>query len=98
MPHIISSTKADGDMVFKSGYPELNDQIRLNRIQFFKKNSIDPARVVNLEGIHKTHVEIVEEKDLGKGVLDSETRIKNADGLITNTPNSCLMITGADCF
>jgi len=95
---IIFSQKSDGDMLFKSQHTELNEQIRQNRISFFEKNKVDPSRLVNLVGVHGTHIAMTRHSDLGKGAFDSDTRIPDTDGLITNIKNSYLMITGADCF
>ncbi|GEM_PF-1783882 len=98
MPSIIFSTKADGDLLFSSHHPELNQDIKARRLKFFEKNQIDPSRVVNLSGSHGTRIATVTEADLGKGSLDPDTRIPDTDGLITDFPHSYLMITGADCF
>jgi len=75
-----------------------NEQIRQNRISFFKKNNIDPQRLVNLAGVHGANIAMTCHSDMGKGALDPTTRIADTDGLITNIKNSYLMITGADCF
>ncbi|MCX6703012.1 MAG: peptidoglycan editing factor PgeF [Candidatus Wolfebacteria bacterium] len=95
---IFASLKSDGDMLFKKDYPELNGKIRADRISFFNKNNIDPARLANFAGIHGNNISKVSETDLGGGSLEETTRIRETDGLITNIKNSYLMITGADCF
>ena len=76
----------------------INEKVRQNRIAFFDKNKINPERLVNIAGIHGTHIAMTCHSDLEKGALDPSTRIPDTDGLITNIKNSYLMITGADCF
>lgn len=105
---IIFSQKSDGDMLFKTplinadkspiNADTINEKVRANRISFFNKNKINPERLVNIAGVHGTHIAMTRHSDLGKGALDSDTRIPNTDGLIANIKNSYLMITGADCF
>lgn len=95
---IYFSEKQEGDMLFKSGVPKVNARVRKNREAFFKKYGILPERLVNSAGVHGNKIHIVKEADLSRGALEEGTRIKNADGLITNVPKSYLMITGADCF
>ncbi|NCO44812.1 peptidoglycan editing factor PgeF [Candidatus Wolfebacteria bacterium] len=95
---IIFSKKSDGDMLFKTNDSLLNDKIKANRQLFFDKNNINASRLVNIYGAHGSDIFIVDEKDLGSGALNAETRIEDYDGLITNIKDSYLMITGADCF
>ena len=95
---IIFSQKSDGDMLFKTNDSLLNDKIKANRQLFFDKNNINASRLVNIYGAHGSDIFIVDEKDLGSGALNAETRIEDYDGLITNIKDSYLMITGADCF
>jgi len=95
---IIQSLKSDGDLVFKTNDSPINSQIRSNRETFFKKENIDPSRLININAAHGNNIFIVEEKDFSKGALVAETRIENCDGLLTNIKNSYLSVTGADCF
>jgi len=104
---IFFSQKSDGDLLFKTQINSdqtqidtdtLNEKVRQNRISFFEKNKINPQRLVNLAGIHGTNIVVINHHDLGKGALETNTRIPNTDGLISNIKNSYLMITGADCF
>ena len=46
---------------------------------------------------HGTHIEIVQEKDRGKGIFSPETAFKATDAMITNIPETCLWVTSADC-
>ncbi|MBI2514741.1 peptidoglycan editing factor PgeF [Candidatus Wolfebacteria bacterium] len=96
---IFSSQKSDGDFLFKTDFPRLNQKVKQNRLKFFKKHKIDPRRLVNLAGIHGVNIDTITcDSILGNGSLNPDTRIKNTDGLITNIKNSYLMVTGADCF
>jgi len=95
---IIFSQKSDGDMLFKTQHPELNEKIRQNRISFFEKNKINSKRLINIAGVHGTHIAMTRHSDLGRGSLDPNMRIPDTDGLIINIRNSYLMATGADCF
>lgn len=95
---IYFSEKRDGDMLFKPELPEVNEKVRKNREAFFKKHGIPAERLVNLSGVHGNKVHIVKKTDLSKGALHEKTRISGVDGLVTNIPNSYLLVTGADCF
>jgi len=85
-------------MLFKTNSSPLNEKIKANRQLFFNENNIDASQLVNIYGVHGNDIFRVDEKDLGNGALNAETRIEDYDGLISNTKNSYLMITGADCF
>lgn len=95
---IIFSQKSDGDMLFKTQHPKLNEKIRQNRISFFEKNKVNPERLVNIAGIHDTNIVMINHNTLGNGALELSTRVPDTDGLVSNIKNSYLMITGADCF
>ncbi|MBI3638627.1 peptidoglycan editing factor PgeF [Candidatus Wolfebacteria bacterium] len=97
---IFFSEKSDGNLkLSKENNSLLNKKIADNRIIFFRKNNINPSRLVNAECVHGASIEIITHDNLlGSGALDPATQIKNTDGLITNIKNSYLMITGADCF
>lgn len=95
---IFLSNIDDGNMLFAKGRDEINGRVAKNRKNFFEKCEIDPARLVNLKAVHGSKFFLVSENDLGKGALDDNTRIAGVDGLLSNIPNSYLMVTGVDCF
>ena len=95
---IFLSDVDDGNMLFANGQDEINRQVAKNRKKFFEKCIIDSSHLVNLKAVHGNKIFLVGEKDLGKGALDNDTRITGIDGLLSDIPDSCLMITGADCF
>lgn len=64
--------------------------VKENRDRFFKRQGINPARVVSGGLIHGIHTAVVEEKDAGEYLV-------NTDSLITKTQNIFLAITVADC-
>lgn len=88
----------DGSMLFVKGQNEINRQVVENRKKFFEKCEINPDRLINLKAIHGNKIFLVNENDLGRGALDDNTRVAGVDGLLSNIPNSWLMVTGADCF
>lgn len=91
-PEIIAgiSERADDSMIWWNKKP-IDENIRKNREIFFKKQEIDPGRLVSGGLIHGASVAVVSEKDAGDYILDH-------DALITNVPNLFLNITAADCM
>lgn len=74
------------NMSFKVGDDELN--VRQSRDKFFGSLGIDQNRLAIPQQIHSDNVFIVKEPGY----------YKNADGLITQTPNLYLIISTADCY
>lgn len=62
-----------------------------NRVRYFTKIGIDPARVVTADLVHGARVVVVREEAGG-------TMIPEVDGLVTQTKNLFISVTGADCF
>lgn len=84
------SERSDGSMVWWNRMP-VDEVIRKNRDQYFKRLGIDPERVVAGGIAHGTHAAIIGEQEAGKYLL-------NTDALVTNVPNLFLTITTADCM
>ncbi len=80
---LFKNTLIDADNKLISA-DNINEKIRQNRISFFKKHNIDPRRLVNIAGIHNTNIAIIDDSNLGGGSLNSNTRIPDTDGLITD--------------
>ncbi len=90
-----TSNIGDGNLDFRFGsYQEVSD----NRYNFFDKNKIDHHRTVcmNVEN-HKDDFLTITENDFSRGVFDLESAPK-VDTLISNLPNSYLMLLTADCL
>ena len=82
------SEKADGAMNIR--LPILDKQCLQNRKVYFDKLGIDLSSVVSANLIHETNVVVVDEKDKGQIILDT-------DGLITDKRNIILTVTVGDC-
>jgi YfiH family protein len=82
------SEKADGAMNIR--LPILDKQCLQNRSKYFDKLGININNVVSTNLIHGTNIVVVDEKDKGKIIL-------NTDGLITAKQNIFLTVTVADC-
>jgi len=84
------SERSDGSMVWWNKKP-IDKVVRQNRDRYFKKEGIDPKRVVAGGIAHSKHVAVVTEQDAGRYLL-------NTDALVTNVSNLFLSITTADCL
>lgn len=72
-------------------YPGDQGKSLINRKKFFEKLNLSPDNIVLAGLIHKDNITIVDGKNIGQ-------KIENTDGLITSTPNVILAITVADCL
>ena len=77
------SNKADGSM-----HRHLRKE---NRAKYFEKIGIDPQKVVTADLIRGAKVQRVDESLAG-------TIVSDTDGLVTDTKDLVLTVTGADCF
>ncbi|KKU52168.1 MAG: hypothetical protein A3F26_02535 [Candidatus Ryanbacteria bacterium RIFCSPHIGHO2_12_FULL_47_12b] len=84
------SEKSDGSMWLGLSEQEIA-RTAANRTKFFAKVGIPAERVVAARLAHGTQVAVIEEKDSGRVVDET-------DGLVTSTQNLFLSVTGADCF
>lgn len=62
-----------------------------NRKKFFARTGVNPEKAVKMELIHGNRVVAVSPKDSGK-------RIRECDGLVTNSPGLPLALPVADCL
>lgn len=83
------SQKSDGSMKINSLTD--NQQFSENRKSFFKKSGIDITKTVCAYLTHGTNVALLNEKNEGQIIPDT-------DGLITNTKGVILTVTLADCI
>ncbi len=66
------------------------ENLQSNRHKFCEAVGVDCDRVVSSGQVHGDHVAVVDEKQAGQ-------RMANTDGLVTHTPNLPLMLFFADC-
>ncbi len=83
------SEKKDGAMNLR--LPILDERCAQNRKDYFSLNNISTDNIVLSGLVHGTKVLVVDEKDMGKVMLET-------DGLITNKKNIFLTVTNADCI
>lgn len=81
----ITSKNADGNMSIFCG--DTNQALK-NKAEFLKKLNINSKNAIELKQVHGNKIVIVKEPS---------SKIQEADGMITNTPNVFLMIKAADC-
>jgi YfiH family protein len=72
-------------------------KVIMNRQRFCNALKIDYTRIVTAQQVHKDHIAVVAEKDIGKGKEEYAKALLNTDALITNLPNVPLMLFFADC-
>ncbi|KKQ95445.1 MAG: hypothetical protein UT66_C0001G0030 [candidate division CPR2 bacterium GW2011_GWC1_39_9] len=72
--------------------------VEKNRRLVFEKLDLDINKLTCPEQVHGSNVNVVTEKDVGKGNLNYETSILETDALITNLKNVPLMVVSADCL
>ena len=74
-----------------------NHNVLKNRSILFKSLDISIENTVYTEQLHSGNVVEIVYKDRGRGAYNLSSSIPNADALITNKPNICLVILLADC-
>ncbi len=68
-----------------------------NRKKFFALFGINYKKIVTLKQIHSNKVISVTKADIGKGALNYNDSLAEADGMVTDKPNIPLVIFTADC-
>ena len=78
---------------------DLPENIRENYIRLFNECDFNFDNIVLSQQIHKTHIEVIDEKLLNKLPKDDlwKRRLNNCDGLITDLKNVPLVTSYADC-
>ncbi|WP_196591147.1 peptidoglycan editing factor PgeF [Pectinatus frisingensis] len=76
---------------------DVPDKVIENRHIFCSQLNLSLQNTVCCEQIHGTHVHIVTKVDRGKGTLSLNDTIAGTDGLVTDVPNTPLMLFFADC-
>jgi len=76
---------------------DLNHNVLKNRKILFNSLDISIDDTVYTEQLHSGNVVEVDYTDRGRGAYNLNNLIPNADSLITNKPNICLVILLADC-
>ncbi len=68
-----------------------------NRKKFFKTIGIHYKDIITLQQIHSNKVIIIDKKDKGKGALNYNDSVAEADAMVTNQKQLPLVIFTADC-
>lgn len=79
-----------------SPYQDDKANIVENYNRIARSIGVDPKSFVISKQVHKTNIRVVEEQDLGKGLL-IPADYSEIDGLITNKPGITLVTKYADC-
>lgn len=86
-----TSTKLDGNMSATFGL----EQALTNRSRFIKSNGLNPSNLVILKQVHGDIVVSVDK--IALGLAQSNTKIADADAMVTNDPTLVLTVFTADC-
>lgn len=73
------------------------ENVRANRAQACEALGINPEQLVAGKQVHGDRVEVVQQKDMGRGALFYEEALPDTDALITGTPGVPLSSYYADC-
>lgn len=68
-----------------------------NRSRLAAEMEIPPSYLTFAEQVHGSRVAVISQQMRGSGSSDYESSIRNADAMITNVEDVCLMILVADC-
>ncbi|MCL4305938.1 polyphenol oxidase family protein [bacterium] len=88
------SETSDGSLGW--GRAEQDEICRL-RTAWALRVGLKPETCITLEQTHSAHVLRVDQSQVGSGFLNPDTRIPDADGIITNDPSVTLITSHADC-
>lgn len=73
-------------------------QVLTNRLRFAQAASFPIENLVLMDPVHKVDIEVVFEKDKGRGLYSRQTAVPATDGLITTSTGVFLGINVADCL
>jgi len=77
---------------------DLYENVIENRKRFFKMLGINYKNIITLKQVHSNKVIKVTKKDKGKGALNFEESVAEADAMITTEYNLPLVVFTADCM
>jgi len=73
------------------------ENVRKNRERLVEALGIPLNSVTTAKQIHDDCVKVVSQELRGRGCVDYDGAIDGTDAMVTNVPNTCLMILLADC-
>lgn len=73
------------------------EDVRKNRERLVQAIDIPLNSMTTAKQIHNDCVKIVSEESRGKGSVDFDGAINGTDAMVTNVPDTCLMVLLADC-
>ncbi|MBW1859979.1 MAG: peptidoglycan editing factor PgeF [Deltaproteobacteria bacterium] len=73
------------------------ENVRKNRERLVEAIGIPLNCVTTAKQIHDAHVKVVSKGLRGRGSVDYDGAINGTDAMVTNVPNTCLVILLADC-
>ena len=76
---------------------DLSTNVFENRSRLAQSVGIDVNSFVFARQVHGTKVVRVYESDRGRGLCSRATAFPFTDGMVTNSPNTCLVTLAADC-
>jgi len=95
-PTVASAFSGRNDGNMSLCYADIRDSL-LHRKDFLARIGIDYRGIISAKQVHKSHIEYVTAREIGRGALSYDTCIENTDCLITDTRNLALTIFSADC-
>jgi YfiH family protein len=73
------------------------EDVRKNRERLVEAFGVPLSSVTTAKQIHDDCVKVVSKEMRGRGSVDYDGAINATDAMVTNVPNTCLMILTADC-
>jgi YfiH family protein len=105
-PHVVHLVSTRHGGISESPYQSLNfgfitedspSAVIENRIRLCQSIRVNPRALTIAEQVHESRVATVQGWDRGKGGLDLASRLPRTDAMITNLPQTPLMVLIADC-
>jgi YfiH family protein len=91
------SKGACGSLNIGYGTEDFSLAVLENRHRMANSVQIPLDYFVMCNQVHGSHIEIVTKEQRGKGALHKNNALLATDGMITNEPEICLFVMGADC-
>lgn len=92
---IFLSDVSDGNMAFHIG--DEKEKALQNREHLFENVQIDLRKAIFAQQTHSDHIQIVTQKDAGRGTKDHKNAFEDTDAFITSDTGIVLCVQVADC-
>jgi hypothetical protein len=73
------------------------EMVLKNRLLLSRVLGISPGSFTTVQQVHGHNVKIITEELKGSGAVNHDPAISEADAMVTNVPDACLLVLQADC-